>query len=909
MGLGRVGPLEPTPIAANTGRGGDSPPPGFRGVPGGDRFTLLQTKLNPPRSAQFARLLKRDRLMDAFRRALEERLVVVSAPAGYGKTTLVLQALDDAGSNRVIAWYSIDERDNDPVRFVAYLVGTLHRSLSTPDRVALTTVPLGDGSLEADLEHILNLVAQSERHIVLVIDDYHRISNPIIHGLMDYLIEFMPIGLRLVIVARFDPPLPLARWRSRGELTEFRIGDLSFTVSEIADYLAFDAGDRVQHRLATRIHERTDGWAFALNSLKSLVKGQVSDGEREILEGFAGNRRDLADFLIEEILRKLPEHFRWFLLKTSILSRLNGPLCDAVTGGADGQSMLHALETEGLPIFALDDRRGSYRYHQLLADLLTEQLRTEIGSDGVAELHRRASSHLETHNQIEDAIQHAIEAGDWDRAVSLMVTIGLDLATFRNTLTMRHWLETFPEDYIAQNPSLAFWMGQSLSSTCQPQRARFYLDKAEQRWRALGEDGQLGLIQVARTWCAILEGNLNESLELSHQAVELSIAASSSTQSSAHLVRAVALSRAGKPDDAARELVLVDETLSLPRVMSVERGRIAMLAGEFDPAVDLLGNGIANDNLTDLVRRGYIWLAEISLAKGDLELARTQLDWAEEVADQLETTTILPLIEIPRARWLWAKQDFIAAHEVLAGAIRDAQRDNVPAAVILCESVRAGFLLEQGQTDEVSSWLARIGSALDGATDYSRFESTLVHARYLTFTGDGVGALAKLEVLQTSSRSEGRKLDLSRALLQSAQTQMALDRRVDALESVREALKLLQSGGVVRPFVEEGVSVGALLTSIATSGEHLEFITSILQQMGDVQREKERGTNHSIEPLSVRELEVMRLVSIGLSNREIADELFISVPTVKRHLSTIFEKLGVGNRTQAVAIARSIHKI
>ena len=377
---------------------------------------LLETKLHIPRWRRS--LVARPRLSERLSRGAESALTLVSAPAGFGKTTLLAEWLAVAAADeRSVAWLSLDQRDNDPALFWTYLVAALNTGVPGVGSGALSVLQPPQPPNEAGLVALLNDLDAISNDVVLVLDDYHVIDARDVQDGMAFLLEHLPPQIHLVIASRTDPPLPLARLRGRGELAEIRAADLRFTPGEAAAYLNEVMGLGLTAADVAALEGRTEGWIAALQLAALSMQGR--EDVTAFIDGFAGDDRYIVDFLAEEVLQRQPEHVQHFLLQTSILDRLSGPLCDAVTGQDGGKAKLAALERGNLLLVPLDDRRQWYRYHQLFADVLHARLRDEQPDD-VPDLHRRASGWHEQNGEPSEAIRHALAAGDFGRAADLV---------------------------------------------------------------------------------------------------------------------------------------------------------------------------------------------------------------------------------------------------------------------------------------------------------------------------------------------------------------------------------------------------------------------------------------------------------------------------------------------------------
>ena len=424
--------------------------------------SLLATKFHVPRLRRG--VVARPRLSERLSRGAESKLTLISAPAGFGKTTLLAAWLAAAPAGRQsVAWLSLDGADNHPVSFWTYLITALQTVAPGIGASALSLLQEPQPpAIETVLASLLNELNALSTDIVLVLDDEHLVDARDIHGGMAFFLEHLPPRIHLVIATRADPALPLARLRGRGELVEIRAADLRFTPDEAAAYLNEVMGLDLAARDIAALEGRTEGWIAALQLAALSMQGR--DDIAGFIAGFAGDDRYIVDYLVEEVLQRQPERVRSFLLQTSILSRLNGSLCDAVTAQDDGKAMLEALERGNLFLVPLDDRRRWYRYHQLFADVLRAHLLDEQ-PDRVPALHRRASEWYEHNGERSEAIRHALAGADFERAASLMERAVPAMRQSRQEATMLAWLETLPEEVIQARPVLsAHYAGTLLSN-------------------------------------------------------------------------------------------------------------------------------------------------------------------------------------------------------------------------------------------------------------------------------------------------------------------------------------------------------------------------------------------------------------------------------------------------------------
>ncbi|HLX57356.1 MAG TPA: AAA family ATPase, partial [Ktedonobacteraceae bacterium] len=400
---------------------------------------ILATKLYLPRLRP--NVVSRPRLIERLNEGLHRKLTLIAAPAGFGKTTLLSAWVE--GIERPTAWLSLDAGENDPILFLTYLVAALQTIAPTIGEGVLGVLQSSPPPpTEAILVALLNEITRLPDHFVLVLDDYHVIDARPVDVALTYLVEHLPPQMHLVIATREDPQLPLARLRAQGQLTELRATDLRFTAFEAAGFLTQVMGLNLSAADIAALEDRTEGWIAGLQL--AALSMQSHQDVPEFIRAFAGDHRYIVDYLVEEVLQRQPEPVRRFLLQTSILDRLHGPLCDAVTGQEEGNARLEALERGNFFVVPLDDTRHWYRYHHLFAEVLSAHLRAEQ-SDQLATLHRRASAWYEQHGSVADAIRHALAAEDFARAADLVELAVPALRRSRQEATVLGWLRALPD--------------------------------------------------------------------------------------------------------------------------------------------------------------------------------------------------------------------------------------------------------------------------------------------------------------------------------------------------------------------------------------------------------------------------------------------------------------------------------
>jgi LuxR family maltose regulon positive regulatory protein len=877
---------------------------------------ILATKLYVPPPRPEA--VPRPRLIERLDEGLRRKLTLISAPAGFGKTTLTSEWV--AGRQRPAAWLSLDERDNDPTRFLTYFVAALRTIAAN----------VGDGVLgalgspqppptESILTALLNEITTIEDDFVLVLDDYHVIDARAVDNALTFLLEHLPPRMHLLISGREDPQLPLARLRARGQLSEVRATDLRFTSSEAAEFLNRVMGLRLSEEDIAALETRTEGWIAGLQLAAISMQGHKD--ATSFIESFTGSHRFVLDYLVEEVLQQQPESVQAFLLRTSILDRLCGPLCDTVlqSPSASGQVTLEYIDHANLFLVPLDDERRWYRYHHLFAELLRQRLhlRADSSTDGeergsVAELHGRASAWYEDHGLEVDAFRHAAAANDVERAERLIEGEGVPLY-FRGTVApVLKWLESLPETAFDARPSL--WVVYAsvlllVDHTAVEQKLR----AAEAALQGTETDDKtrdlVGRIASLRATLAVIEHDADTIIAQSRRALEhlhpdnLPLrTASTWTLGHAHQLRG--------DRDAARQAY--DEVISTGESFGDSVYTIA--------ATINLGQLQEADNRLPLAAESYRRVLRLAgeppqpiACEACLGLARITYQWNDLDAAQQHGQQFVQLTR------QMGSVDSFASYDVFLARLKLAQGDVADAVAILTkaeEFVRQNsfeFRMLDVAAAQVLT-LLRQGNLAEAAHLAEMHELHVSLARVHLAEGDTSAALATLEPVRRQAEAKGWEDERLRVMVLQALALHAHGETDEAAPLLGEALALAERGGFVRIFVDEGLPMARLLSEAAARGIMPHYRTKLLaafEAEGQGSEEESylpssRFAQPLTEPLSQRELEVLELIAQGLSNREICERLFVALDTVKGHNRRIFGKLSVQRRTEAVEKARSL---
>lgn len=888
---------------------------------------VLTTKLYAPTAR--AGLVPRPRLTARLADGLQRPLTLICAPAGFGKTTLVSEWRDNVAGDYPLAWLSLDDEDNDLTRFLSCLVAALAQlkpEIADVASAALQTPP--PPSPNALLTTLINSLNTLPAPSVLILDDYHVITAEPVHEAVAFLLEHRPAPLSLVVLTRVDPPLPLSRLRARDQLTEIRAADLRFTADEVAAFLNQVMGLDLSAEAIAALETRTEGWIAGLQLAALSMQAQDAQSRADFITAFGGSHHYILDYLTEEVLNAQPEPVRSFLLQTSILNRLSGPLCEAVVAGetpcpVDGQAMLDALEQRNLFIAPLDAERRWYRYHHLFSDVLNRRLE-HLSPDRLPDLHRRASRWFEQNGFIPDAIHHALAGGDPQRAIGLIEQHGCLLLIRGEVTTLLKWIEAV-EAHAPPRPWFFIFKAWACALTGEVERVEGLLQAAEElmaaREPALEIRVMQGTIAAAQAHRANLLGETRQAADFARQA----LACLPDTDLVARCLRTVATSLLG--DTSA-----LSGDLESARHAYLEAMRIGQAAGDVHLTI------VLNSNLANiLMEQGRLRQAariyeetlkqatrpdghpSVIAGRACIELSQVYYEW-----NQLKAATEHAQRGLALCRQ-WGNMDLQAVgHATLARVEQAAGHpDGARAAMYAAAQLLKDYDLAPTYAIAVKTTLARLrlaqgdiehalqlinANAISSADEipYLREPEHFVLVRLLLAQRQWEAALALSQRLCQRAEAEGRSRHVIEALVLQALAWQGARQTDNALASLQRALALAQPEGYVRVFLDEGdVAVRLLHQAKAhrITSQHLE---TLLAMTGEVTAQTSPAAHRLVEPLSAREREVLQLIAAGCYNADIARRLVIAVPTVKRHISNLYSKLGVSSRTQAIALARGL---
>lgn len=866
---------------------------------------LLATKCAPP--PMRTRAVPRDRLFARLDAGCA--LTLLSAPPGYGKTTLVAGWLAVRAGRA--AWLTLDEDDSDPARFVAYLSAALRPAMP---EVAFTDAPASPGQTDprAALVPLLNALAQSTEPLVVVLDDYQLLGGRQVHGLVTFLVDHLPGHVRLVVLTREDPSLPLARLRARGHLTEIRTRDLRFDADDAGRFFADTLGLDVPATMVEQLTDRIEGWPAGLQLAGLSLQARSDPGT--FVSSFGATDRFVLDYLSDEVLARLPDEMRRFLTQTAILERLCAPLCDAVTGRGDSAELLAAIERSNLFLVPLDERREWYRYHALFADVL----RTSLGPEERTELQRRAAAWLAEREFLPEAIRFSLAGGLPDQAAALMEAAADATLARGGVATILRWCDLLPPETLAARPTLRlirawalFFAGalpeaDAACSTIQPD---------------LLDPTATGRLFGLQAW---LGNRLDrpETERLARRAVEL-------VPESDGVFRSLVLMTLGETifaDDAAGALEAFEAAEeAYPAIgsalwcgLTYDRAQVEVILGRRAAAEDRCRRAFLEPRAAPSFASGAIGFVHEGLGMalfeaGEFGPAQEQLVLAREECHRAglrramfgtpDSLEVLALHASGQRAQAWKRLEAYRLESVRFGA----------------DAILAGMPFLEAELARREGDLERV----------ARFAPELVVAGHVRAHGNDLGpqtqaavqlalgrpgeALSILEPLASWQRTSGRRGRLVATLVLTCAALDALGRESEAGCCMDEAIACAAPDQIRRPFLEERQVAEAWLPRLRDAGP--EFVDDVLSRLGRPVSARGRGRRGRrllaagdalLEPLSARELDVLRLVAAGLSNDEIARELYIGVGTTKWHVHNLLEKVGARDRVNLARRAREL---
>ncbi len=887
------------------------------------RELLLSTKLFVPPLR--TNRISRPRLIAQLNSCMDKTLTLVSAPAGYGKTTLVSSWLHE--SKTPSSWLSLDEGDNDQIRFCQNFLAALQINVPTiqPGLLSLLqrTQPASNDML---LNIVINEIVAHGVPFVLILDDFHAIHAESIQEMLTFLIDHLPPQLHLLLLTRIDPPLPLFRLRARDQLLEIRAEQLRFTKEETAAFLNEVMGLRLSADDIGAMNARAEGWIAGLQ-LAALSMQASKDNHRFVSE-FTGSHHHIVDYLTEEVLKLQPERVRTFLLQTSILTSMCGSLCDAVlepekSGIGDGQAMLEALEAMNLFVIPLDDRRQWYRYHHLFADVVNIRLK-HLFPQQLPELHNRASQWYEQNAMITEATHHAILAGNQARAAQLVEQNGCSLLMRGEGYTLLKWVESVAP-YTHTHPWLAILKAWGLALTGHLDQVEPNLRTAEGLFSpldpAIEAKIMLGSIAAVRAYMANLHGEAHRAADYAQGALEylpVSNDFSCSIRSVATSIRGDASWINGDLQEARNaylEAAQISQTAGNIYMTIIAESNLAEVLieqGDLHQAARIFTETLHNAHRQDgqelpLADRLFAGLGGIYYEWNYLEAADQYTQRCIELCQQWGNFNLLAKSYVLLAWLEQARSNPLKAQEAMHFAELMTNEERLsPRRSHLLKLALAHWWVIQGSIERASQLIQRLGIKIEDEIPYAREPEYLLLLRLLLAQGEYDAAQSLAERLLHIAEAQKRVGRIIEILVLKALIYQGKKDIDQALAVLGRALTLAQPEGYVRVFLDEGEPLAKLIFLVKSRRSDHRYATDLLATFGEIAGTKLPPAQLLIEPLTRREIEVLKLIEAGYSNQEIADKLVISMPTVKRHISNIYTKLGAKGRTQAVSLGREL---
>ena len=885
---------------------------------------LLATKLYTPQPRPKAVL--RPRLVARLNEGLHHDLTLVSAGAGFGKTTLLSEWV--AGCKRHVAWLSLDEGDKDPARFLAYLIAALQTIAPDIGRGVLGVLQAPQPPpVEVMLTALLNEITTIPDNFVLVLDDYHLIDARPVDDALTFLLKHVPPQMHVVIASREDPSLPLARLRARGELTELRAADLRFTLDEAAGFLNQVMGLNLAPEDIAALETRTEGWIAGLQLAALSMQGL--EDTASFIESFTGSHYFVLDYLIEEVLDRQPAGIQAFLLRTSILDRMCGPLCDAVLqedgdlqnvpAGAGRETLRH-LERANLFVIPLDNERRWYRYHHLFGDLLRQRLLQSTSSSagdpgqGAAKYHLRACQWFEDNGLEIEAFHHAAAANDVARAERLLEGKGMPLLFRGAVAPVLNWLASLPTAVLDARPALWVMYASALVFVSRLTEVERKLQAAEAALQGVEQDDKtrdiIGHIAAIRATLAVTQHEVDTVAIQSRRALEYLAPNNLPVRTATTWTLGHAYHLQGDRAAASQayaEAIAISQAIGhfiINIMASTGLGSLQEADNQLDLAAATYQRvlKLAGDPPLPVACEAHLGLARICYERNDLDAARQHAQQSGHLARQLEVTDRFVAYELFLARLKLAQGDAAAATEILAAAEQAAQQQSFVLRLPEIAAAQVLTLLHQGNLAAA----AQLAQA---------HELPISQARVHLAQGEAQAGLALLEPLRRQAETKRWHDERLKLMILQAIALHACGEVDEAVQLLSRALALAEPGGFIRSFVDEGPPMAQLLSAAAAQGVMPDYTGKLLAAFAAEQLNSGTGSQLPpgstaqplVEPLSARELEILQLIAQGLSNREICERLFLALDTVKGHNRRIFDKLQVQRRTEAVARARSLH--
>ena len=883
-------------------------------------FPIIATKLYFP-PMRF-KVVARPRLVQKLMDGMRGPLTLISAPVGYGKTTLMSEWHSGAGSDFPAAWLSLDSKDNDLERFLNYLTAALE---SIKPGIGSQTASLLNSPqlppLEAILTTFINDIDSCKTDIVLVVDDYQVITDPTIHHAISFVLDHCPSKLHLVLLTRVDPPFPLARLRVRKELTEIRAADLRFTVPEIEDFLTNVMQIKLPTSDVNTLEAQTEGWIAGLQL--AALSLQSSEDFSTFMENFSGSHHYVVDYMIEEVLNRQPEEVKSFLLQTSILQRMNASLCNSILQRTDSQSMLERLELRNLFVIPLDEQRQWYRYHHFFRDLLRNRLQHSHPAK-IPELHHLASSWYQKNGLLPEALDHAISGAHYEDAAAMIENQGNSMLANGTWGQLLKWLKTLPDEIILARPLLAVFYiwGLVLSSQMEDVEKRLMdLEHALSKGDWPAKENQIlhWHLRAIRGRAAYLSGDFQMAVDLTSEALEhldeqektfrsiLGITLGSSYFLAGELSAASRiLAETQKISQQADNLIYaIDAAGALAQIQEAQ-GNLRDAAETYQEIIRLSQKHV-NTNLM----AAYLNLGNVLYEWNKLEEAEKNYQACLEISEKIHSPdgTLFALLGLARASQAQGDDD----RSVKFIRLAEQNLPNFSQSILglYAEALLAQIALSRGDLKSAANWAA--GHCLPAEESlisnlFMRKVEYLTIARMMILQNQAEEAEEFLEKVYNAAETAGLYSAQIEALVLIALARGKQNNTPGAMMTLVQALEYAEPAGYIRIFADVGEPFIGLLQQAGLQSNLRVYVEKILSAINSAEPNAP-ATGNLPESLSERELEVLELLALGKTNKEIAKSLFLATGTVKKHLNNIYSKLGVNNRTECTRRAQEMKLI
>lgn len=891
---------------------------------------ILSTKLFIPSSGH--NLIHRERLFKILNKGLAGKLTLISAPAGFGKTTVVSQWITNCG--RPAGWISLEKEDENSVRFLSYVIAALQKVKdNTGEGIQAMLQSPQPPSTESILTILLNEINTFPENFILVLDDYHLIDSHSVDKVISFLLEHLPPQMHMVLVSREDPNLPFSRMRARGQLTELRASDLRFTPEEIRGLLIEKMSLNLSAGEIDALENRTEGWITGLQ-LAAISLQSLSDTS-SFISSFTGSHHFILDYLLEEVLEHQSEEINNFLLSTSIADRLCGSLCDALVphSSASGQETLKYLQQVNLFLISLDHERIWFRYHHLFGDLLKQRLSSSKTKSEVQQLHLRASIWYEKNHYFAEAVDHALMADDSDRTADLVELAWPDMEGTFQSAKWLEWIAELPEPLIKQRPVLCAAYAMALMDVGKSENVDKWLNisgkwldnDTEKGKMIIRDDKQFqslpATIASTRSYLAQITGDLENSIKYARLCVKLADKENYQLIAGASSLIGISCWAVGDLEKAllyfhesiegmkkAGNILFAIAMTNASADIAYEKGCLKEASDIYNKALKM-ADDLKGKNLW-VTANSHLGLTKLFLEWGDAEAAEESLQKSRELCKYASLENTPYLTALTEAALMEYLGDLEKADKLLNKA-KELYMINPAPDVRPIDVFQTCLWIRRGKLKEAASRLEIKDYSNEEKIPFLRCFDYIAHIRLLMAEyqkkpdNDCFHKIIRfIEKIKNATENGGwQTLRMETLILESVAYEL-YNNREKAFSSLRSLIPLTESEGFIRIFTIEGQIMKKLLTAYAAQQKKSDYIIRLLSALDN---EKKTPANQPLlEPLSPRELEILRFISEGLSNREIGERLFLALTTIKGYNQRLFAKLNVQRRTEAVARARKL---